>query len=184
MTTFLTGNAVKFELAQRVFNSYGLPLVQMTLDLPEVQSLDVVEVASLAAEDGARQLEGLPVFTSDVGYYIEALNGFPGPMIKFVNQTLTSEQLLRLMHGETNRRVEIRECIAYKAAGQPVKTFVHSYGATLETAASGQGLSVNQILTIDGMGKTIASLTHDEFLSFLTSNILNYRTLAEFLAKK
>ncbi len=39
----------------------------------------------------------------DRGFYIEGLNGFPGPFIKYINKWLTPEQVLSLL-GENNNR--------------------------------------------------------------------------------
>ena len=52
-----------------------------------------------------------PVIKSDVGYFIEALNGFPGPFLRYINDYLTSEEILKLMEDKENRTILLKECL-------------------------------------------------------------------------
>ena len=115
-------------IARDVFSEYGLSLEQADLDIPEIQSLDVAEVARASTEFASSNLNGI-IIKSDVGYYFEALQGFPGPLIKWINQTLSASDLMALMHGKTNRRVVLRECLACRMETGDVHLFEHSYTA-------------------------------------------------------
>ena len=178
--SFLTGNAGKFAIAKRIFSQYQIPLIQEKTDFPEIQSLDVVEVAAYAALAAEKAL-GKAVFKSDVGYYFEALNGFPGTLIKFINQSLSADDLLRLMQGQKNRMVIIRECLAYKAPGQKVVTFSHEYKARIGETPSGQGSPANQVIMIEGFNKTIGCMTDIELQDFLAQQLTPYHELAKFI---
>lgn len=96
--TFVTGNPYKFEVAKKVIEKRGLILEKEKLETPEIQETDVVKIASYSAKWACEKL-GKPAALTDVGWYIEALNGFPGPFIKYINQWLTSDDLLKLMSG-------------------------------------------------------------------------------------
>ena len=110
--TFVTGNMGKWEIGRDIFARYGLELAQAKMETPEIQSLDVTEVAAYSAQYAAKKLN-TPVIKSDVGYYIPALGGFPGPFIKYINQTLSDKDLLRLMKGVKDRSMII--CFLYPA---------------------------------------------------------------------
>lgn len=75
---FVTGNKYKFEVVRKVLAEQGVTLVQQNLDTPEIQSANVEEVASYSATWASDRLQK-PVIITDAGYYIKALNGFPGP---------------------------------------------------------------------------------------------------------
>lgn len=88
----LTTNLGKFKIAKDFFASYGLEIKQLSMDTPEIQSLNNAEVAQFSVEfagDGSDV-----VIRSDVGYFIPALNNFPGPLVKFINQCLSPEDIL------------------------------------------------------------------------------------------
>lgn len=181
--TFLTGNAGKMALAQSVIPTYGITLRQADIDLPEIQSLDVAEVARHAISAGYQTMQ-CPVFKSDAGYYVEALNGFPGALVKFINQSLTANQLINLMHGQENRRVWIRECLSYKAeAGQEIQLFTHQYEATFLTEACNcpSTTAINQVIAINALGKPIAACTREELTSFWAREVSAYHELAQYI---
>ena len=106
--TFITTNDGKYKIAQEVLGKYGVDVLQKELYLPEIQSDKVEDVASYAAKYAAQKLKE-SVFVTDVGYYIEALNGFPGPFVKHINQWLSGEDFIKLMEGKSNRKVKIME---------------------------------------------------------------------------
>lgn len=180
---FLTGNKGKLAIARDVFSEYGLSLEQADLDIPEIQSLDVAEVARASTEFASSNLNGI-IIKSDVGYYFEALQGFPGPLIKWINQTLSASDLMALMHGKTNRRVVLRECLACRMETGDVHLFEHSYTAQVVNAPAGTGSPANQILMIDGFNKTIGQCLPEELHQFWITNLDAYHEAAKFLASR
>lgn len=114
---FITGNAYKFQIAQEALASAGIELIQKELETPEIQSTIVEEIASFSAKWVCDLLKE-PVIVSDAGYYIEALNGFPGPFIKYINEWLSADDILRLMAGKEDRAVIVKDCFSLLRAGQ------------------------------------------------------------------
>ena len=90
MIYFVTGSKNKFE---EVKNMLGLPMEQLSIDLPEPQSLDAQEIIRqklLAAEEHAKG----EYIVEDTSLYMEALGGkLPGPFIKWFSQVLRPEGL-------------------------------------------------------------------------------------------
>ena len=76
---FLTGNQHK---ANHLSQLLGLPLEHKKLDLDEIQSTNVAEVAEHKVRQ-AYELVKRPVFVEDVSLRFEALGGLPGPFVKF-----------------------------------------------------------------------------------------------------
>jgi len=127
---YITGNHIKFNVASQVFMNTGIVLLQKKLSTPEIQSKSVQEVAKYSAT-WASKLLNKPVIVTDAGFYIEALNGFPGPFIKFVNEWFSVEDYINLMQGKTNRTLIIEDCLAYCYPNKEPIVFTGSYRGKL-----------------------------------------------------
>lgn len=183
---FVTGNAYKFEVAQKAVEGTGIELIQERLDTPEIQSTSVEEVAAYSAK-WACEKSGKPVVVTDAGYYIEALKGFPGPYIKYINQWLTSEDLVRLMQGKENRKVISRDCLAYCEPGKEPVTFVCEWVGQIAdrpviTDKPGS-TSINEIFIPEGYDKVEAEISKEEMIKFWAKND-PWKRLADFIKTK
>lgn len=185
---FVTGNKYKFEIAQKVLGNTDFELIQQKIETPEIQSTDVEEIAFYSAKFAADKL-GKPVALTDAGWYINALNGFPGPFIKFINQWLTSEDILRLMEGKTDRTVTIKGCLAYCEPGKEPLTFPSQVtgsisGKAVKTDKEGN-TPINELFIPDGYGGKVESEIPREDMVKYWSKVENYwEKLAEYLSKK
>ena len=104
---FVTGNQHKADHLSRLL---GLPLEHIKLDLDEIQSADLEEVAAHKAKQ-AYELVKRPVFVEDVALGFEALGGLPGPFIKFFLAGADgAEKLCRMLDGFSSRRA-YGECV-------------------------------------------------------------------------
>ncbi len=106
--TFITGNTNKTEQLSRYL---AFPVEHTSLDIPEIQSLDVEEVATEKAK-AAYQLLGTPVLVEDSALTFEALNGLPGTLIKWFLESLGTEGLTKLLLGYENRAATAQTCFA------------------------------------------------------------------------
>lgn len=91
---FVTSNPNKLREAEAVL---GRPLESCDLDLPEIQSLDLVEVVRDKAATAARRL-GRPVLVEDTGLELAGLGGFPGPLVRWVLASVGAEGIARMAH--------------------------------------------------------------------------------------
>ena len=185
---FVTGNSYKFEIAQKVLKNTGIELIQHKIETPEIQSAQVKEIASYSAKFAAKKL-GKPVVLTDAGYYIEALNGFPGPFIKYINQWLTPEDLLKLMEGKKNRTVIVQACLAYCEPNKNPITFeskikgkiAHHAGKIVKGA---WGSPINRIFIHEGFNKVESEIPRKEMVKFWSSVETFWGKLANYLSKK
>jgi XTP/dITP diphosphohydrolase len=163
---YVTGNAFKLAVAERALEGSGVVLVQKDLDAPEIQSDRVEDVAIYAGEWACRRL-GEPVVVTDGGFYIEALNGFPGPFVKFVNQWLTAQDLLDLMQGKDDRRIVARDCLAYCRPGEKPVTFSGSYPGVLATVPGERnGRSIERVFIPTGYTAPVSDWPAEEQLAY------------------
>ena len=110
---FATTNKGKFRTMQRYFEKMGAPfkLEQTLLDLVEIQSDNMGEIAVAKAAEAQAQLQE-PVIVDDSGLFIEALNGFPGAYSKHAEQTLGAKGILKLLEGQENRNCIFHNALA------------------------------------------------------------------------
>lgn len=184
--SFVTGNQYKFQVAQEVLGKRGIEVVQEKLEVPEIQSTDVAEISSFSAKWASDKL-GKPVVLTDAGYYIVALNGFPGPFIKYINKWLTSADLLKLMEGKENRKVVIKICLAYcEPSSEPI-TFLSEINATIAQKAvaivNGWATPINEIFIPEGYDKIESEIPREEMVKFWAKGETYWKQLADYLLK-
>jgi XTP/dITP diphosphohydrolase len=124
---YVTSNELKFKVARKSLQNSGISLERSSLPTPEIQSSRVEEIAEWSAIWACQHLNQ-PVVVTDVGYYIEALNGFPGPFIKYVNNWFTAEDYLNLLQGKSNRKAIIQDCLAYCSPNEKPVFLTRSIG--------------------------------------------------------
>ncbi|MGX1668634.1 non-canonical purine NTP pyrophosphatase [Streptomyces sp. NPDC055400] len=107
---FCTGNPGKFATAQEHLAPWGIEIEQVPLDLDEIQTVSVEEIARHKAQQAFTML-GRPLFVEDSGFYIEEFGGWPGPMVKHALEALGPGGLTHL-----GDRTEKRACRFSSAA--------------------------------------------------------------------
>ena len=98
---FATSNKQKVAEARDILK---LPIEEASLELDEIQSLNLEEIVVHKARQAYEQLKK-PVFVDDVGFDVNAWNGFPGPFIKFLLEAGGNEMILNMMSGFDNKKV-------------------------------------------------------------------------------
>ncbi len=178
----VTGNVKKFEVAKYSLEKYDIDVEQLDIETPEIQSTSTEEVAKYSVKF-ATNMAGKPVLKGDVGFCIEALNGFPGPFVKYVNNWLTADKLVSMYINESNRKAKFIDALGYCEPGkEPVCFVTNSYGTLTDSPRGDNGVMVDSLFIPDGYDKTLAELTHDEMLKYWDND--RYAQLAELLNKE
>ncbi len=89
---FVTGNPHKLAEARRIL---GCDLAGEALDLPEIQATDLATVLAAKA-DAAWEALGRPLVVEDVALELSALNGFPGPLVRWLLEAVGAAGIARL----------------------------------------------------------------------------------------
>lgn len=177
----VTGNPKKVEVAKYALGKYDIEVEQLAMDTPEIQSDDTIEVAKYSVKFAA-EAAGKPVIKGDFGMFIEALNGFPGPFVKFINKWFTAEKFIKLYRDEENKKAYFIDALGYCEPGNdPICFSTNTYGTLLEKPQGDDGNMVNSIFIPDGFTKSIAELTKEESLKLWDND--RYQQLAKFLNK-
>lgn len=176
----ITGNMGKWQIASNIFKKYDITLEQCKMDTPEIQALDEKEVSKYSALYAAKKLD-MPVIKSDVGYYIDALGGFPGPFLKYVNEMLTSEDILKLMSGKDNREIKLKECLTYATPDGKVKQLESVEIATLAVQAMGEGSTFDRIVIFKGDELPKSMNSKEKNLKHFEKQLAIYDDMAKYL---
>jgi len=110
---YVTGNENKFANAKSFFDYYSIELIQSPLSIYEIQSNDSLEIAQSKINQAWEQLQE-PLFINDACWIIPALNGFPGPYMKYINNWFNPQDFIDLMQGKTDRTIILRDTLIYK----------------------------------------------------------------------
>ena len=164
----VTGNVSK---ANEISAITGWQAMAVDVKIPEIQSMDIEEVAREKAIAAHRQLNK-PVVVDDTGMFIESLGGLPGPLVSWFLDAIGPAGVLRIVGNAENRRARVATCIAY-ADMSTVKTFVGSVDGELSTELRGEnGFGYDPIFIPKGGNKTYAEMTSAE------KNAISMRKLA------
>ncbi len=155
---FATGNEGKIMEAKAIL---GVPVEIAAIEIDEVQSMDLEYVARKKTEQAYGLLQR-PVITDDVGVFIEAWNGFPGPLVKYLLDKLGNLKILELLKNEKNRNVIVKSAVGYHD-GKYVHVFIGEVKGTLAFEEKGtEGWGFDPLIIPDGESQTFAEMGHEK----------------------
>jgi XTP/dITP diphosphohydrolase len=135
---FVTTNEHKRREVQEIL---GFALERADLDLPEIQAIDPAEVA---AEKASAAHEALgrpepPVLVEDSGLMVDAWDGFPGALTKWLIGSVGNEGLLRMLAPDEGRSAKAVCVVALAEADGSVRTFRGEVPGVLAQEPRGAG---------------------------------------------
>ncbi len=178
---FVTGNKFKLAVSQKYLKPIKV-LGKKINNLPEIQHHDVREIAKFSAQLAANKLNK-PLIVSDAGFYIESLNGFPGPYIRFCEEHLGVDGFLKLMQGIKNRKAKFIDATVFCEPGKEPIVFVGETKGKIAYQKSGKyGWGVDSIFIPDGQNKTMASFPNRERINLWNNK--RWKQLSKFLLSR
>jgi XTP/dITP diphosphohydrolase len=164
----VTGNAGKIAEARLAL---GAELEAVEVDLPEIQSLDYREVLRGKANEAWQQ----------AGLDLTALNGFPGPLVKWMLQAVGAEGLARTAAALGDVRAAARCFLLYKDGDREVVAEGRTEGTLVLPGRGVHGFGWDPVFLPDGSALTFAELTGAE-KGAVSHRGKAWRALAERLA--
>lgn len=167
----MTGNLDKAVEAERILGYR--PEIE-SLDLPEIQSLDLEEVLLAKARTAWRELcsEGrrTPVVVEETGLELSALNGFPGPLVKWMLEAVGAEGVARTGLSLGDPGVAAVCALAYyegpgaRLEGEEIVhvAFGRTEGALTLPARGEHGFGWDPVFVPEGETRTYAELAPEE----------------------
>jgi inosine triphosphate pyrophosphatase len=153
--TVVTGNPDKLAELKRLIPRH-IKFDHHDLDLPEIQSLDLEEIITDKVKRAYEVLKK-PVLVEDVSAGLEALNGLPGPFIKFFNEKLGKDALYKL--AGDNKATIIYCVVAYYDGQQLLIGHGHVSGQVVPRRKEGFGFET--VFQPDGYTQTFSEMTDE-----------------------
>lgn len=129
--TFITGNQAKADYLAKYL---GFPVKHVKVDLDEIQSLDLRQIVEHKVKAAYQKIKA-PVIVEDVSLEFEALNGLPGPFIRYFIDRLPLETICGLVGGMTRKAVA--RCVFGYFDGIDLKLFEGKLEGEIAAAPAG-----------------------------------------------
>lgn len=158
--TFVTGNKGKFIEAEKIL---GIPLELKDIDLEEIQEIDLEKVA-LHKLQQAYEIVKTPVIIDDVSFSLDAWNGFPGPLIKWILKAGngTASILLKMLEGEKNRAATAILAVGFHDGKNPYLFYGEVTGTIAEKIRGDNGFGWDAVFIPEGQTKTFGEMTVEQ----------------------
>src|SRR5437588_4063698 len=130
---FVTSNENKLREAREIL---GIDIQSAKIDLDEIQSLNLEDIL-IHKVNQAHQLIQKPVMVEDVGFFITAWGGFPGPLVKFLLQAGGNDLLIKMLANFPDRSTTIKAGIGFHD-GQAAHTFIAEIKGQVSSEPRGQ----------------------------------------------
>jgi non-canonical purine NTP pyrophosphatase (RdgB/HAM1 family) len=154
----VTGNRNKLEEARRLC---GVRLEAVELDLPEIQSLDIKTVLEAKAREAYRRLQR-PLIVEETGLELSALNGFPGPLIKWLLAAVGADGISRLAMALADDRAIARCCLLLYRPDRTLIAEGKTEGRLVLPARGSNGFGWDPVFIPHGETRTYGELSPEE----------------------
>ncbi|KAJ8616767.1 hypothetical protein MRB53_036139 [Persea americana] len=158
--TFVTGNAKKLEEVRAILGN-SVPFKSLKLDLPELQG-EPEEISKEKARLAAKEVNG-PVIVEDTCLCFNALNGLPGPYIKWFLQKIGHEGLNNILKAYEDKSAYAM-CVFSLALGPNVEpvTFVGKTQGLIVPPRGPTDFGWDPVFQPDGYQQTYAEMPKEE----------------------
>ncbi len=167
---FVSSNTHKFKEAQEILNSFGISVEFFKLNLQEIQSNSIREIALQKAQDAFSKCKKSLIIEDD-GLCIDSLGGFPGPYSSYVHKTIGNKGILNLL--KKNRNAKFISTIVY-CDKKNLEFFEGKIDGAISKSEKGDGWGYDPIFIPKNLKKTFGELTHKNNLSH------RYKALKKF----
>ncbi len=176
--TFITGNIKKAEYLEKFL---GYPVSHLSLDLDEIQSLDLKKIVEHKVKQAYEAIKS-PVIVEDVSLEFVALGKLPGPFIRFFIEEVPLETICSLLDDKS--RQATARCVFGFFDGIRLKLFESSLDGEIALTPAGEsGYGWDKIFIPQGYSVTRAQLSEeDDRKTYL--RIKPFVALKEFLKSR
>ncbi|HLC88654.1 MAG TPA: non-canonical purine NTP pyrophosphatase [Candidatus Nanoarchaeia archaeon] len=151
---FITGNKWKLKEVQAI-----IPEAEgIDFDLPEIQELDPQKIITEKLKEAVEEKKG-DYFVEDTSLYLECLNGFPGPLIKWMLDRLGSKGIYELVSKYNNHSAVAKTVIGYSSR-MDIHFFVGELKGKIVAPRGKEGFGWDSIFEVSG--RTLAEMPAEE----------------------
>lgn len=174
---FITGNKNKFKEAQAI-----LPEVeQLDIDLPEIQEIDSHEIIKAKLETALAHAQG-ECIVEDTSFYLDCLNGLPGPLIKWFLMAVGKEGLMDITRKFNNDKASAKTMIGYARNKEEIYFFEGIIEGRVVSPRGDSGFGWDPIFLPNGHERTFAEMNTEE-KNEISMRRIALNKLKEFLTR-
>jgi inosine triphosphate pyrophosphatase len=152
--TLVSGNLEKVRVVEAVV---GRPIDHVELDLDEIQELDQAKISAHKARQ-AWEIVRRPLVVWDMAVYLDCLNGFPGPLIKWFWQQVGLDRICEIARLTNDDRMTVVSYLTYVDESRLVHFTGTIHGTVAREPRGRGGFGWDAIFVEDGYDKTSAEL--------------------------
>jgi len=167
---FASSNKHKFQETKKILESFGVKIKFYKIELEEIQSNSLSEVASKKVINAFEVLKK-PVIIEDDGLFIDSIGNFPGVYSSYVFKTIGNKGILNLLG--KNRQAKFVSIISFLDKNH-FKSFEGKIDGKISKTQKGQGWGYDPIFIPLNSKKTFAELKNKNELSH------RYKALKKF----
>lgn len=153
---FITGNKKKFKEVKDIIRD----VEQLEMDLPEIQDLDTKKIIKTKLEEARKHHKG-KFIVEDTSFYLDCLNGLPGPLIKWFLESIGTKGLYKIADSFENYKAEARTIVGY-SNGDNIEYFEGSVEGRLVSPREGREFGYDPIFQPKGYEKTFGEMSQEE----------------------
>lgn len=154
---FITGNENKFEEVKAILPN----VLRLDIDLPEIQDIDPKEIVKAKLLEALKHQSG-GFIIEDTSFYLDCLNGLPGPLIKWFLKTIGNEGLFRMAESFNNYNAEAKTIIGYAEDPQNIHYFEGSIKGKIVAPKGESNFGWDPIFLPEGCEQTFAEMDKEE----------------------
>jgi XTP/dITP diphosphohydrolase len=159
---FVSSNEEKYHEIRGALLDVGIQFERVVLDLPEIQSLNPAEVAAYKARKAFEHLGTGAVLVEDTGLVVNAWNGFPGALIKWVLGSIGEAGLCRQLDAWTDRSATATVVLCL-FDGHDLHTFTGQSTGRITSEPRGEfGFGWDSIFQPDGYSITYGEMQRED----------------------
>lgn len=158
---FITGSKNKFAEIQAILDE----VEQLDIDLPEIQEIDAHKIIRAKLEEALKHKKEA-FMVEDTSLYFDALNGLPGPLIKWFMKTAGNDGLFKIADAFKNYGAEAKTIIGYTDGSGNIEFFEGSVRGAIVAPRGETSFGWDPIFQPEGRDKTFAEMTADEKNAF------------------
>jgi len=174
---YVTNNPHKARESSSILRELGVEVEVVQVDIPEIQSDDIEEIAKFRAREAYKLLKR-PVIVEDAGLFIDALNGFPGPYSSYTFKTIGINGILKLMRGEKRRTATFKSVVVFHD-GRRMRTFLGQVRGRISFEPKGSSWGFDPIFEPKGL----KGLTYAQLFPEVKNKVSHRRRALEKLAR-
>ena len=154
---FLTGNINKYNEAKEIISD----LEMLELDLFEIQEIDakhvIEEKLKIAMTKGYKN-----IIVDDTSLSFDSMNGFPGPLIKWLGMSVGIEAIPEMLRKLGNTKAEAITFIGYADEEGNISYFEGRLRGEIVSFRGENGFGWDPIFLPENSNKTLAEMTLEE----------------------